>query len=376
MKEKNNESIQPQSFTPKQIVLSKIQFKDGYTSPSGGFSNTARFEIIGINPKTGRKNKREIIAPTETDAIIKAEKEFGFTDIEAVCIPFDKPTEPQLELAKKINVFIPQDADKDDVSCILSRMLDGNRSPEDADFKPLDGCSQKWADYLQSQGIYFSAYISQAHAWNIVTNVGFNTKERCKIYAYCIWCYLNKENLDFHIGHPKENLFDLFADAYYDNQEFLTSLNTKSSYNFYNPNGNEKTIKTVKEFFKQQNEFKERNRRENMFCKKCGKQIDDSAIMCPSCGAPTDNYTQAQPNVIINNNTNGGVGYYPYKNKLAAALLCFFLGVLGVHRFYVGKIGTGLIWLCTGGLCGFGALVDFIMILVGSFTDKAGYPLR
>ena len=113
-----------------------------------------------------------------------------------------------------------------------------------------------------------------------------------------------------------------------------------------------------------------------MFCKKCGKQIDDSAIMCPSCGAPTDNYIQAQPNVIINNNTNGGVGYYPYKSKLAAALLCFFLGVLGVHRFYVGKIGTGLIWLCTGGLCGIGMLVDFIMIIIGSFTDKAGYPLR
>ncbi len=250
-----NQSIETQTFTHKQFVLSKIQFKDGYTSPSGGYSNTARFEIVGTNPKTGRKNKREVTAPTKADAIIKAEKEFNFTNIEAVCIPFDKPTESQLELARKIHVFIPQDADKDDVACILSRMLDGNRSPEDADFKPLDGCNQKLADYLQSQGVYFSAYISQAHAWNIVTNIGFNTKERCKIYAYCIWCYLNKENLDFHIGHPKDFLFDLFADDYYNNQEFLTSLNTKSSYNFYNPNSNEKTVKIVKEFFKQQNQM-------------------------------------------------------------------------------------------------------------------------
>ena len=376
MKEKTNESIQSQSVAPNQIVLSKIQFKDGYISPSGGFSNTARFEIVGTNPKTGRKNKREVSAPTEQDAIIKVEKEFGFTDIETVCIPFDKPTEPQLELANKIHVFIPEGATKNDVSVILGRMLDGNKDPEDVDFKPLDGCSQKWADYLCSQGVHFSAYLSEESAWNIATNVDFNTKERCKLYAYCIWCYLNKENLDFHIGHPKENLFNLFADAYCNNQEFLTSLNAKNSYNFYNPNGNEKTVKIVKEFFKQQNEFQEKDRGKNMFCKKCGKQIDDSAIMCPSCGAPTDNYTQAQPNVIINNNANSGVGYYPYKSKLAAALLCFFLGVLGVHRFYVGKIGTGLIWLCTGGLCGFGALVDFIMILVGSFTDKAGYPLR
>mgnify|MGYP003763563379 CR=1 FL=1 len=60
------------------------------------------------------------------------------------------------------------------------------------------------------------------------------------------------------------------------------------------------------------------------------------------------------------------------KNRLAALLLCFFLGYLGIHRFYVGKVGTGLIWLFTAGFFGIGALVDFIMIAVGSFTDQAG----
>ena len=60
------------------------------------------------------------------------------------------------------------------------------------------------------------------------------------------------------------------------------------------------------------------------------------------------------------------------KSRLVALLLCIFLGSLGVHRFYVGKAGTGIIWLLTLGLLGIGTLVDLIMIIVGSFTDKSG----
>jgi len=58
------------------------------------------------------------------------------------------------------------------------------------------------------------------------------------------------------------------------------------------------------------------------------------------------------------------------KSRLAALLLCWFLGLFGAHRYYVGKVGTGLLMLVTGGGLGIWWLVDFIMIIVGAFKDK------
>ena len=60
------------------------------------------------------------------------------------------------------------------------------------------------------------------------------------------------------------------------------------------------------------------------------------------------------------------------KRKLPAFLLCLFFGVFGVHRFYVGKVATGVIQLFTVGGFVIWWLLDLLVILLGGFTDKEG----
>lgn len=60
------------------------------------------------------------------------------------------------------------------------------------------------------------------------------------------------------------------------------------------------------------------------------------------------------------------------KSKLVAYLLWFFLGFLSLHRFYLGKIGSGLIWLFTGQLFGIGWIVDLFLLsgMVENYNNR------
>ena len=60
------------------------------------------------------------------------------------------------------------------------------------------------------------------------------------------------------------------------------------------------------------------------------------------------------------------------KDWLVTLLLCLFIGSIGAHRFYVGKIGTGILMLVTLGGCGIWTIIDLIMIITGKFTDNEG----
>lgn len=128
-------------------------------------------------------------------------------------------------------------------------------------------------------------------------------------------------------------------------------------------------------------EIKQTPTMETKYCKYCGQVIEKDAVVCVHCGRQVETLTgsEQQPSVVINNsnssvntNTNTAtaqVGIHPgmlkkEKNKWVALLLCIFLGGFGGHKFYEGKIGMGILYLFTLGLCGIGVIVDFIMLLL------------
>lgn len=121
-----------------------------------------------------------------------------------------------------------------------------------------------------------------------------------------------------------------------------------------------------------------------MYCRNCGKEVAEQAVMCVSCGVPPRNGRNFCQNCGAETNAealvcvNCGVKLAPAgggSDWLTTLLLCVFLGGLGIHRFYTGHTVIGIIQLLTLGGCGIWTLIDLILIITGAFKDASGNPL-
>jgi len=102
------------------------------------------------------------------------------------------------------------------------------------------------------------------------------------------------------------------------------------------------------------------------FCRECLIELD-GRFYCKSHSIDAINGLKV--------NSKKGKDLPPPKDWLITLLLCVLLGFLGVHRFYVGKVFTGILYLLSGGIFGIGWLLDVISIASGNFTDSTKQKL-
>lgn len=106
-----------------------------------------------------------------------------------------------------------------------------------------------------------------------------------------------------------------------------------------------------------------------------------NAGFCGQCGEKLSGYQQPPyPNGQEAPPPHYYTAYTPtpsQRDKTTAIILCVigFIGVAGLHRFYTGKILSGVLYLLTGGWCGIGTIVDLVMLGAGTFKDENGNPL-
>lgn len=126
-----------------------------------------------------------------------------------------------------------------------------------------------------------------------------------------------------------------------------------------------------------------------MKCPNCGAACEREAKYCAYCGTPLEFSAPAEKQIHIHYHQDRQPEqpvrvervYVPAERKsdrsrVVALVLCLFFGIFGVHRFYLGKIGTGILYLLTYGLLGFGLLFDLISLLVGNPKDRQGLPVK
>ncbi len=103
------------------------------------------------------------------------------------------------------------------------------------------------------------------------------------------------------------------------------------------------------------------------------KEANTSVVAANASSFPTTVTTQSTENSIASAaSAGGGGGGGNCKSWIACVLLCFFLGGLGIHRFYMGYTWQGIVQLITGGGCGIWALIDFTRILMKSLKPNNG----
>lgn len=129
-----------------------------------------------------------------------------------------------------------------------------------------------------------------------------------------------------------------------------------------------------------------------MKCPNCGAARHANEDKCRYCGTdydeiPTARGAESQPVMHVHYHQEAPQKEVrvervyvpqPYRSncsRAVALIFCLLFGMLGIHKFYLGKNGMGILYIFTGGLCGLGIFIDLIVLLIGTPRDGRGLPV-
>lgn len=241
----------------KRLFKSKIIKLDTIELPifhnDFGYMNYTQFKITGTNLLTNKKKSMKIDAKSKNEAIEIAKNDNFEEPFSIEIIPFKKPSERQLNYIRDLNVHVPDNVCLDDISCMISRMVDNDKLTPNTEL----------VEYAYKKGVKFSKFIGKKDLYN---SIYFSLELRDKIafFAFCVYrwaCENRHANLN---TSPHKKLFYDFSENNLTNESFVKSLDnyrgedirffgkleTKDGYTLYGGSTRTLAFKTCIEFLK------------------------------------------------------------------------------------------------------------------------------
>ncbi|HKK74719.1 MAG TPA: hypothetical protein VJ953_06590 [Saprospiraceae bacterium] len=174
--------------------------------------NYKRFKIKARYEETKRFRTRFFDEKNE-DRLRKKLKDLGYLEpFEIIEIDHDSPTEAQLRYAKKLRIAIPANATKEDLSCLLSRKIDKDTSP-----------NKELIEFAESKKIFFSKYIGKKALYNLIYH-SLSEKDKIAFFIFSVYRHLSNDRKGNLLKHPHKKRFYEIAQMVQKNEKVKKSI--------------------------------------------------------------------------------------------------------------------------------------------------------
>lgn len=175
-----------------------------------------QFQINALFVKTNRQRKLILNAKCEMEVVSKL-VEMGYREpFEILELPPEPATEAQLKYANNLNINVPNNVSKDDLSVLIQKKLDFDSDP-----------NPELIDFANEIGMDFSKYIGKKSLYNLIFNK-LELKDKIAFFIFCIYRWLSDDRKGNLAKHPYKLVFYEFSNIMISNERFIKSMNNYS----------------------------------------------------------------------------------------------------------------------------------------------------